>query len=72
MLRRSIKDRMMSDVPFGVFLSGGIDSTANVALMARLMNRPVSTYTVGFHDNPEYNEITEARDVAREYATDHH
>jgi asparagine synthase (glutamine-hydrolysing) len=72
LLNESIEKRMMSDVPFGVFLSGGVDSTANVALMARLMNQPVRTYTVGFRDNPEYNEITEARDVAREYATEHH
>lgn len=72
LLNESIEKRMMSDVPFGVFLSGGVDSTANVALMARLMNRPVSTYTVGFRDNPEHNEINEARDVAREYGTDHH
>jgi len=72
LLNESIEKRMMSDVPFGVLLSGGIDSTTNVALMARLMNRPVRTYTVGFRDNPEYNEISEARDVAREYATEHH
>src|ERR1044071_916563 len=72
LLEASIEKRMMSDVPFGVFLSGGIDSTANVALMARLMNRPVSTYTIGFRDNPGFNEMAEARDVAREYATDHH
>src|ERR1700742_4568746 len=72
LLNESIEKRMMSDVPFGVFLSGGVDSTANVALMSRLMNRPVSTYTVGFRDNPEFNEIEAARDVAREYATDHH
>jgi asparagine synthase (glutamine-hydrolysing) len=72
LLNASIEKRMMSDVPFGVFLSGGIDSTANVALMARLMNRPVSTYTVGFRDDPAYNETLQARDVAREYATDHH
>jgi asparagine synthase (glutamine-hydrolysing) len=63
---------MMSDVPFGVFLSGGIDSTANVALMASLMDRPVRTFTVGFKDEPAYNEIDEARFVAREFATDHH
>lgn len=72
LLDESIEKRMMSDVPFGVFLSGGIDSTANVALMARLMDRPVSTYTVGFRDNPGFNEMAEARDVAREYGTDHH
>jgi asparagine synthase (glutamine-hydrolysing) len=72
LLTESVQKRMMSDVPFGVFLSGGVDSTANVALMARLMDRPVRTYTVGFRDNPAYNEIDEARFVAREYGTDHH
>lgn len=72
LLTESVEKRMMSDVPFGVFLSGGIDSTANVALMARLMNRPVRTFTVGFRDDPEYNELEEARAVAREFGTDHH
>jgi asparagine synthase (glutamine-hydrolysing) len=72
LLSESIEKRMMSDVPFGVFLSGGVDSTANVALMARLMSRPVSTFTVGFADAPAYNEIDQARDVAREFRTDHH
>ena len=72
LLRQSIEKRMMSDVPFGVFLSGGIDSTANVALMAELMDEPVRTYTVGFRDNPIHNELDEARRVAREYQTDHH
>jgi asparagine synthase (glutamine-hydrolysing) len=72
LLNESIKKRMMSDVPFGVFLSGGVDSTANVALMSRMMDRPVRTFTVGFKDNPEYNELEEARMVAREYGTDHH
>jgi asparagine synthase (glutamine-hydrolysing) len=72
LLSESVEKRMMSDVPFGVFLSGGIDSTANVALMAGLMSQPVRTFTVGFRDNPEYNEIEQARDVAREYGTDHH
>jgi asparagine synthase (glutamine-hydrolysing) len=72
LLTESIEKRMMSDVPFGVFLSGGIDSTANVALMAQLMTQPVRTFTVGFSDAPDFNEIEEARDVAREYQTDHH
>jgi len=72
LLRQSIEKRMMSDVPFGVFLSGGIDSTANVALMSELMDEPVRTYTVGFRDNPIHNELDEARQVAREYQTDHH
>jgi len=72
LLRASIEKRMMSDVPFGVFLSGGIDSTANVALMSRLMSQPVRTFTVGFEDYPAYNEIDEARFVAETYNTDHH
>lgn len=72
LLKSSIDKRMMSDVPFGVFLSGGIDSTANVALMASLMDRPVRTFTVGFEDQPAYNEIEQARFVAREFGTDHH
>src|SRR5229473_3059696 len=49
LLRASIKKRMMADVPFGVFLSGGVDSSANVALMSELMRQPVRTFTVGFH-----------------------
>jgi asparagine synthase (glutamine-hydrolysing) len=71
LLTESIEKRMMSDVPFGVFLSGGIDSTANVALMAQLMSQPVRTFTVGFKDVPAFNEIEEARFVARHYRTDH-
>ncbi len=72
LLSESIEKRMMSDVPFGVFLSGGIDSTANVALMSTLMSQPVRTFTVGFRDNPAYNEIEEARFAAKEFGTDHH
>ena len=72
LLTESVKKRMMSDVPFGIFLSGGVDSTANVALMAPLMNTPVRTFTVGFRDNPEFNEIEEAREIAKIYRTDHH
>ncbi len=72
MLRRSIKDRMMSDVPFGVFLSGGIDSSLNVALMAELMNRPIDTYTVGFKELEKYNELDYARQISDKYKTNHH
>jgi asparagine synthase (glutamine-hydrolysing) len=72
LLRNSIRKRMMSDVPFGVFLSGGVDSSANVALMSELMSQPVRTYTVGFADNDELNELENARAVAKRFATDHH
>jgi asparagine synthase (glutamine-hydrolysing) len=72
LLRESIRKRMMSDVPFGVFLSGGVDSSANVALMSELMSQPVRTYTVGFEDNSELNELDAARDVAKRFQTDHH
>lgn len=72
LLSSSIEKRMMSDVPFGVFLSGGVDSSTNVALMAALMDRPVDTYTVAFANDPEFNELNYARDVARRFGANHH
>jgi asparagine synthase (glutamine-hydrolysing) len=71
LLKQSIKDRMMSDVPFGVFLSGGIDSSTNVALMAELMDRPVDTFSVGIKDLEKYNEMGYARQIAKEFKTNH-
>jgi asparagine synthase (glutamine-hydrolysing) len=71
-LKQAIKDRMMSDVPFGVFLSGGIDSSTNVALMAELMDRPVDTFSVGFRDLERYNELGYARRIAKQFRTNHH
>lgn len=72
LLRQGVKSRMISDVPFGVFLSGGIDSSLNVALMAELMNRPIDTYTVGFKELEQYNELKYARRVANQFGTNHH
>ena len=72
LLGRAIEKRMMADVPFGVFLSGGLDSSANVALMARVMDRPVRTFSVGFKDHPSHNEFHYARKVAALFGTDHH
>ncbi len=71
-LEQAIEKRMMSDVPFGVFLSGGIDSSANVALMSQLMDRPVETFTVGFKDHKHLNELEHANRIAREFGTIHH
>jgi asparagine synthase (glutamine-hydrolysing) len=72
LLTRSISDRMMSDVPFGVFLSGGVDSSTNVALMANMMQRPVDTFSVGFRDLEKYNELGYARAIAEKFRTNHH
>ena len=71
MLRAAVKDRMMSDVPFGVFLSGGIDSSLNVALMYELMDRPIDSYSVGFKELEKYNELGYARKVSDLFNTNH-
>ena len=71
-LEQAVDRRMMSDVPFGVFLSGGVDSSTNVALMARLMSRPVDTFTVGFSDHLHLNELEPARLISKQFKTNHH
>ena len=66
-LEAAIEKRMMSDVPFGVFLSGGIDSSANVALMDRVSSSPIETFTVGFNDHTQLNELDYARKIAEQF-----
>lgn len=73
LLRECVKMHLVSDVPFGAFLSGGIDSSTIVALMSQFLQKPVKTYSVGFDGYGEaYSELPYARLVAREFRTDHH
>ncbi|HET7842421.1 MAG TPA: asparagine synthase (glutamine-hydrolyzing), partial [Terriglobia bacterium] len=74
LLRESVRLRLISDVPLGVFLSGGTDSSAVVALMSGLLKgtgQPVRTFSVGFEE-ARYNELPYAGRVARAFATEHH
>jgi len=70
-LEEAVRIRMISDVPFGAFLSGGIDSSAVVGLMSRHSNLPVKTFSVGFTESA-YSELEYARTIANYFKTDHH
>lgn len=71
LFRESVRLRLMSDVPLGMFLSGGIDSSAIAAVMAGLVDRPIQTFSVGFKER-EANEFYYARQIAEKFGTDHH
>jgi len=71
LLDDSVKSRMISDVPLGAFLSGGVDSSAVVGMMANNSNSPVTTCAIGF-DSEKFDEVAYAAKVAEQFKTDHH
>ncbi len=74
LIERSVAKRLMSDVPIGAFLSGGLDSSTNVALMSRLTSEPLRTFSIGFEGfgEPEnFHDLPYARKVAREFGCEH-
>lgn len=70
-LEETVRMRLMSDVPLGMFLSGGLDSSAIAALMRRMFSGPVKTFAVGYREAP-YSELSYARRVSEVIGTDHH
>lgn len=72
LLQSSVEAQMVSDVPVGAFLSGGIDSSLIVALMSRVSKKPVQTFTVGFSRMGYYDEREHARQIANHFKTEHH
>jgi asparagine synthase (glutamine-hydrolysing) len=71
LFRESVRLRLMADVPLGMFLSGGIDSSAIAAMMSGMVSEPIKTFSVAFIER-EANELEYARMVARAFKTDHH
>jgi asparagine synthase (glutamine-hydrolysing) len=71
LVTQAVSRRLVSDVPLGAFLSGGIDSTVVVGLMSRLSNEPVKTFSIGFEGDAAYDETAAARRVAARFGADH-
>ncbi len=70
-MRESVQSHLVSDVPFGAFLSGGLDSSAIIAYMSQVLDQPVKAFTIGF-DDEDFNEIPAAEETARRWGADHH
>ena len=71
-LKRAIQLRLRSDVPLGVFLSGGLDSSAVVGLLSSMVDAPLKTFSIGFEHGRQYNELNYARLVSRHFGTEHY
>ncbi|MGH8055826.1 MAG: asparagine synthetase B family protein, partial [Candidatus Entotheonellia bacterium] len=71
LLRTIVREHLISDVPLGVFLSGGIDSSSLVAVMSAVTAQPIRTFSIGFEEQ-SYDELNHARAVARAFQTEHH
>lgn len=70
-LEKSVELQMISDVPLGAFLSGGVDSSSVVAMMSKISNRPVKTFSIGFKEQ-DFDETKYAEIISKKYATEHH
>jgi asparagine synthase (glutamine-hydrolysing) len=72
LIEEAVKMRLMSEVPLGAFLSGGVDSSVTVGIMTKLTGKPVKTFTVGYENAEDVSELSYARIVARHFGSDHH
>lgn len=70
-LEKSVNYRMVADVPVGAFLSGGVDSSAIVAMMSKMSSSPIKTYSIGFEGQPDYDELLYARKISSQFKTEH-
>ncbi len=71
-LQKSVNYRMVADVPVGAFLSGGVDSSAIVAMMSKMTSSPIKTYSIGFAGQPDYDELIYARKISKQFNTEHY